>query len=260
MTTGRRRTPQEVFGRRASFYATSAVHTEGSVLGRLAEMAGPGAGDTVLDVGTGAGHTAFAVAPFVSRVVATDVTPEMLLEVRRLRRGYGLDNVQLGLADAHHLPFTDEAFDLVTCRRAAHHFLRIGCSLAELARVLRPGGRLVIDDRSVPDDDLVDATMNRLDELHDGSHVREYRPGEWVAMLEAAGLQIQEVEPYVRHLPLTSLTAGVAPAQVSEIHAMVAALDDHQRAIMKVEGKAGQITLNHWYVMLVAVKPRVPAR
>ena len=168
-------TPQQSFSQRAAFYTTSSAHTDKSVLDRVVELAQPQAHQIALDVATGTGHTAFAIASFVREVIAIDVTIEMLIEGRKLKAERGVSNVEFRLADVHELPFDDRSFDSVTCRRAAHHFVDIEKSLAEMKRVLTRGGRLVIDDRSVPEDDFVDAAMNRLDWLHDESHVRQYR-------------------------------------------------------------------------------------
>ena len=180
--------PQTVFAQRAAFYATSAVHKDQAVLDRLVELAHAQPSDWVLDVATGTGHTAFALAPHTRKVIATDITPEMLYEGEKLKaeRGIRAQRVEFRLADAHQLPFEDESFDIVTCRRAAHHFTDIGRALREMRRVLRLGSRLVVDDRSVLEDDFADATLNRLDWLHDHSHIREYRPSEWQSMLQAA--------------------------------------------------------------------------
>ena len=241
-----------VFGERAAFYVTSAAHTDAAVLARVVELARPQAHWRVLDVATGAGHTAFAVAPHVSSVVAVDLTPEMLAEARKLIAERGIAKVECREADVHALPFEDAAFDLVTCRRAAHHFGDIALALSEVRRVLRPGGRLVIDDRSVPEDDFVDECMNRLDVLHDRSHVREYRPSEWRRMLHATGFAVEACETYERHRPLTSLTHGVADEDAAEIHRLVDALDTDQRRALRVEDVGGVTHLNHWYVMLAA--------
>jgi ubiquinone/menaquinone biosynthesis C-methylase UbiE len=246
--------PQTVFAQRAAFYATSAVHRDKVVLDRLVELAHVQPAERVLDVATGTGHTAFAFAAHVREVIATDVTPEMLIEGGRLKDEGGIINVEFQLADAHDLPFEDESFDIVTCRRAAHHFVDVGKALREMRRVLRPGGRLVIDDRSVPEDDFLDATLNRLDWLHDHSHVRQYRPSEWRSMLHDAGCKAEVVEPYTKHRPLSAFTTGVEPESVAEIERIIAGLNAAQRAALNVAEKDGEIYLNHWYVMVVGVK------
>ncbi len=245
---------QSIFAQRATFYTTSAVHKDKVVLDRLVELARVNLTDRVLDVATGTGHTAFAFAPHVHEVIATDITPEMLFEGGRRKAEGGITNVEFRLADVHVLPFEDEAFDVVTCRRAAHHFAEIAKALREMKRVLKPGGRLVIDDRSVPEDDFVDATLNRLDVLHDHSHVRQYRPSEWQRMMQETGCEVEAVEPYTKHRPLSAFTNGVEPECVAEIERIIAGLNEAQRAVLNVAEKDGEVYLNHWYVMVVGVK------
>jgi ubiquinone/menaquinone biosynthesis C-methylase UbiE len=241
---------QRVFTSRAAFYATSSIHTERGVLEQVAEWARCEPGWLALDVATGAGHTAFAVAERVRHVVATDLTVAMLEQAVGLARERGIANVTYAAGDAHALPFADGTFDLVTSRRAPHHFSRIGVALAEFRRVLRPGGRIVIDDRSVPEDDVVDRVMNTLDTYHDESHVRQYRPSEWRAMLSEAGFEVDNVQQYVRHRPLTSLTDDVAPEKVSKMVAILEALNRSERARVGYEGQSGEDYIAHWFVMV----------
>lgn len=249
------RTAQSVFGERAAFYTTSPAHTDPQVLERLIQLAGPEPGWQALDVGTGSGHTALALAPHVAWVTGTDITPEMLAEANGLRDRRGITNVTYTEADVHELPFDDESFDLVTCRRAAHHFTSITRALSEMCRVLRPGGRLVIDDRSVPDDEFVDACMNRLDFYHDESHVRQYPPGEWEIMLNNAGFSIDAIETYTRHRPLTSLTEGVSAANVEKMNILLDGLSAEQRAALNLTEIDGKRWINHWYIMLAGWRP-----
>ncbi|HEY7126491.1 MAG TPA: methyltransferase domain-containing protein [Ktedonobacterales bacterium] len=251
-------TPEEaaraIFGQRAAFYTTSSAHTDQHVLGRVVALAQAAPDWNALDVATGTGHTAFALAPLVRAVVGIDLTPEMLAEAQRLQAARTLPNVSFQVADVHHLPFADAAFDLVTCRRAAHHFSNIGGALQEMRRVLRPGGRLVVDDRSVPEDDEVDALMNQLDLYHDASHVREYRPSAWQRLLEEAGFLVEATEPYTRHRPLRSLTEGVAEREVQRIQHTLAQLTPRQRAVFDLREDQGELAFNHWYVLLAARK------
>jgi ubiquinone/menaquinone biosynthesis C-methylase UbiE len=243
---------KRIFGARAAQYTTSGVHTDPLVLGHVVARSAPEPDWFVLDVATGTGHTALALAPYVTFVSGGDLTPEMLAEAEKLRSERGITNVSWHLSDVHRLPFGDETFHLVTCRRAAHHFSQITQALAEMKRVLRPGGRLVIDDRSVPEDDFVDACMNELDRYHDESHVRQYRPSEWRQLLETLGFTVKAVEPYTRHRPLTSLTEGVSGENVQKIRQVLDRLGVVQREALNLVELNGQPYLNHWYVMVAA--------
>ncbi|MHB8507473.1 MAG: class I SAM-dependent methyltransferase [Candidatus Dormibacteria bacterium] len=246
------KTAQAVFGERAGFYSTSPTHADPKVLARVVDLASPIATDRVLDVGTGTGHTAFAMSPRVRAVVGVDITQEMLSEAERLRDERGLGNVAFRIADAHELPFPDSEFQVVTCRRAAHHFSDLPRALAEMRRVLSPGGRLVIDDRSVPEDDEVDVLMNRLDVLHDASHVRELRARQWHRTLEAAGFDVYTIEEYIQHRPLRSLTEGVSGADVERLHALLEAADSRVRLAIDLREVNGETHSNHFYVLLAA--------
>jgi ubiquinone/menaquinone biosynthesis C-methylase UbiE len=243
---------RRIFGERAAFYTTSAAHTDPEVLARVVALAAPEREWIALDIATGTGHTAFALAGHVRLVVGTDVTPEMVREAKTLRATRGIVNVAFTLADVHCLPFPSAAFHLITCRRAAHHFSQIRRALAEMRRVLRAGARLVIDDRSVPEDDFVDTCMNQLDRYHDPSHVRQYRPSEWRRLLEGQGFSVEAIEPYTRHRPLTSFTGKASPEGVRGIHATIAGLTSVQREALGFREVNGEPFLSHWYCTLVA--------
>ncbi len=192
------------FGANAANYATSEVHAKGASLARMVEIADPSPEWLALDVATAAGHTAFAFAPHVREVIATDLTPEMV-ELASQRAGeLGIANVGTRIADAESLPFEAERFDLVTCRIAPHHFPAPDRFVAEVARVLRPGGVAVIVDNIVPDDASVARFCNDWEKRRDPSHVRCLSVGEWTELFEANGLEIDVVELVPKRMDFTA--------------------------------------------------------
>ncbi|MEN6479529.1 MAG: class I SAM-dependent methyltransferase [Anaerolineales bacterium] len=245
--------PQEVFSQRAAFYTTSQTHSDAAQLESLVALAAPQPDWTVLDVGTGTGHTALTMAPHAASVVGIDLTIEMLAQARLLEQAQGL-RLSWALADAEALPFATASFDLVTCRRSAHHFHDLGRALAEMARVVEPGGVVLIDDRSIPEDEAIDTLMNQLDVWHDHSHVREYRASEWVAMLSEAGLAVTHVEGYAQHRSFTSFAHGAGDEDLAGMRARLAAATPHERALLALEERDGELYFNNWYVVLRAVK------
>ncbi len=178
-----KRINQEQFGANASAYADSQTHARGSSLERLISFTRPEKNWLVLDVATGAGHTALAFAPRVAQVWATDITREMLAVTRRLAAEKGSPNIRLGFADAQQLPFAGGLFDLVTCRIAAHHFADIPAFIREARRVLRPGGRLAVVDNIVPEGAAGDY-VNAFEKLRDPSHGRCWSLEEWTACIK----------------------------------------------------------------------------
>ncbi len=148
---------QQKFGAAAADYAASAVHAKGASLARLVELVAPQPDWRVLDVATGAGHTAIALAPHVAHVVASDITDEMLAQAGKMAADKGLANLETARADAGALPFADQSFDLVTCRLAAHHFPDPAAFVGEAWRVLKPGGTLALVDNIRPDADSLPA-------------------------------------------------------------------------------------------------------
>lgn len=145
----------------------------------------------VLDIATGGGHVANALAPLAENVVAYDLTPAMLDHARRFIAGNGYGNVQFVQGDAERLPFSDCAFDMVTCRIAAHHFPDVLAFVQESWRVLRPGGSFLLIDNVSPENDAYDAFYNAVEKRRDPSHCRALKKTEWLRMLEEKGLAIE---------------------------------------------------------------------
>ena len=184
---------QEQFGKNAQAYVDSKVHKLGASLARLVELTRPQADWRVLDIATAVGHTAFAFAPHVAQVIATDITPEMLALAKQETAVRNLTNITVEFADAENLPYANAVFDLVTCRIAPHHFGDIPAFLRETARVLRPGGLLALVDNVVPSGYAGDY-VNAFEKLRDPSHGRCLTLTEWREAFAAAGLTVTHAE------------------------------------------------------------------
>jgi SAM-dependent methyltransferase len=181
---------QAQFGPSAAGYVRSASHAGGDDLERLlawGRACGPG---PVLDVATGGGHTALAFAAIAARVVAFDVTEPMLRAAREFVQGRGATGVAFVAGDVEALPFAAASFPVVTCRIAPHHFADVGRAVAEIARVLRPGGSFLLQDILGHDDPEAARFITEVERRRDPSHVRAYRAREWQDLLEAAGLAV----------------------------------------------------------------------
>ena len=179
------------FSRNSEKYVTSHIHAQGEDLARLLQIMTIKKTDHVLDVATGGGHVANALAPHVKQVTAFDITEDMLAVARRFMARNGHDNVTFVLGDAEEMPFASGIFDTLTCRIAAHHFPNIRSFLKESFRVLKPGGQWLIIDNIAPEDDEQDHFYNTLERMRDASHHRSWKKTEWLAMLKAQGFTVE---------------------------------------------------------------------
>ena len=247
------------FGSAAEDYVKSAVHARGGDLVRMVELAGLRGDERVLDVATGGGHTALAFAPHVREVVASDLTPDMLAAAENLIRGRGVENVRFELADAEDLPFADESFDVVTCRIAAHHFPEPESFVGEAARVLKPGGKFLLDDNVAPEDPELDEFMNSFERWRDPGHVRAHRVSEWRAMLEDAGLKMEHTETEPKPYPdFEEWTAriGMPEDERDRLGTWLRAAPEKFRMYFQIEvDERRVISLASLYAVLVAQRP-----
>jgi len=182
---------QAQFGASSDAYATSDIHAKGESLAILLELVQPRPDWQAVDVATGAGHTALAFAPYVARVVATDLTAEMLAKTAELAAARGLTNVETKPADAEALPFDDASFDLVTCRLAFHHFPNPRQAIREFARMLKPGGVVGFTDNIVVPEKQAAGYYNAYEKLRDPSHNWVYPLVRLQVMFEEAGLKVE---------------------------------------------------------------------
>ena len=135
----------------------------------MRRLLGPFSGSEVaLDSGCGTGGLAFALAPHVGEVVGVDVRADYLeAAVERAP-----ENVRFVEGDAMALPFEYGMFDIAACIRVLHHVRRPELAVSELARVTRPGGRLLVADQLGSVDPLRSLEQDRFERLRDPTHTR----------------------------------------------------------------------------------------
>jgi ubiquinone/menaquinone biosynthesis C-methylase UbiE len=167
---------------------------------RIRDFVEPQGDERALDVGAGTAPLAFALARYVREVVALELVPELLERARPLLERY--PNVTLTEGDATRTPFDRGEFDLVCERAVLHHVPRPELVLAEMTRVTRPRGRLLVIDQLAPFDPLAAIELDRFERARDPSHTRLLSDGDLRALFEANGLVLirSRVETHEREL------------------------------------------------------------
>jgi SAM-dependent methyltransferase len=152
----------------------------------------PSGDERALDSGTGSGALAFALAPHVREVVGVDIVPELLEQAQK--RTERFPNVTFVEGDATKLPFDYGSFDLAGTLRTLHHIARPELALAELVRVTRPGGHVLVVDQIAPVDPLAAAELNRFERARDPSHTRALADIDLRHLFESNGLVLIRAE------------------------------------------------------------------
>jgi ubiquinone/menaquinone biosynthesis C-methylase UbiE len=189
-----RRVNEERFTATARTYASSGVAVRREETEALLRLAAPSPADRALDVGCGPGAVLAALAPRVHAAVGMDVTAAMLEQARaRLAElCSAAPRVAVGLVRgaAERLPFRDGAFSLAVTTYTLHHFGDQRAVVSEMARVVGPGGRVLIADLVGSDDDRARTLQNEIERLRDPAHVEMQSARGIEALLTARGLAV----------------------------------------------------------------------
>lgn len=194
------------FGATADNVAEHAARQVELVREQLQIFVGPRGDERALDVGTGAGTLALALAPLVKEVVGVDIVPELLEHARANAPA----NVTFVQGDATKLPFDAGSFDLVCTRRTLHHVAHPEYVIGELARVTAPGGRIFVDDQIAPADPLVGLELDRFEQARDPSHTRTLPDVDFRQLFEANDLVLLQTsyQTHTRELDYYLALAG----------------------------------------------------
>jgi ubiquinone/menaquinone biosynthesis C-methylase UbiE len=117
-----------------------------AVIETLADAIVVDSAQSVLDVGAGTGFVSAGLASRADRVIAIDNSPAMLDVARDNLAQLGIDNVELREGDLARLPFEDDSIDAAVANMVLHHAEDPAGMIAEMARVVRPGGWVAIAD------------------------------------------------------------------------------------------------------------------
>lgn len=244
---------KEFFTRHAQGYAKSKGHASGPDLSALIDALDPKLFEVALDIATGTGFTAIELSRRVKSVVATDITEKMLEEARKLSSESKITNITFEFADAAKLPCANSSFDIVTSRRAVHHFTELRQFLKEASRVMKPRGRIGIADMSFPEGTQV--FFNRIEKLRDPSHVRAYTEVEWRRILKECGLKLTHLKMITYH---ATLGQWMYPVEIDgEKDAAVAMewekLDDKSRELLGARFESERVaSFNRSHIVLTA--------
>lgn len=239
----------------AANYARSTFHASSERLQEVLDLAQPQRGDLVLDVATGTGNTAFALAPYVRRVIGLDLTREMLDEARRIADERMVKNTDWVIGDAARLPFQDGTFDLYVVRAAPHHFPDVDAFLAEAFRVLKPERDAAFVDCAppVPARDV----LHEVELRRDPSHVMSLTVDEWVGKLERAGFEVEsaqareldwDFEEWMRN-------QAIGPELSAKLAGLIDAAEGKAREQLHPAWRSGTLWHAYWHCLVRAHKP-----
>lgn len=244
------------FSRQAESHADAAFAANPERHQRLIDLIAPLPEARALDVATGQGFLAMALARVCREVVAIDLVGAPLAIAEQKRQEFGLTNLRFEEADAEALPYGDAEFDVVTCGWTFHQYTDPFRMLAEMHRVCRPGGVVAIDDVTSSEDPLKSVRHNYIERLRDPAHTRALPLSELVAMFGRLGLRVRLLETYeIVHNADEWLRQGRAtPEAAREVHRLLEESVGADRDGLGTRREDGAIVFTYTVVRIVAQK------
>ncbi|MBN1311865.1 MAG: class I SAM-dependent methyltransferase [Anaerolineae bacterium] len=248
---------QQQFGDHAAGYVASAVHAKGYTLSRLIELLAPQPDWHVLDVATGGGHVAMALAQHVRYVIAADITHRMLQAARSHIEQQGITHIACCQLDAEWFPFAANRFDGVTCRIAPHHFPDVTAFVRESARVLKPGGLFGLADNVVSGEAKIARFVNTFEKLRDPSHHWAYSLEDWESFFFAAGLAVRHSEVIQKEIDFDDWAGrmGVAGDDLVRLRVLLLRAPDAPRGWLKPRQVGSRLVFMLSETVLIGQKP-----
>ena len=244
------------FTRQATPFSTAPGISDERALQMIVAAARPEPDDTVLDLACGGGLIVCAFAPRVRHATGIDLTPAMLARARALAAERVIANVTWQEGDIRALPWPDGAFSIVVTRFSLHHLPDPLAAVREMARVCRPGGRIVVVDMYASEDPEKAAAWNRLEVLRDPSHVRVLSLTELKALFPGVGLPAPETAFYELRSDVDSLLARSFPNPSDERRIVALFATQAERDTMGIEVRPDNGTLRYAYPVAILASTR----
>lgn len=248
---------QQQFTKQADAYAATEQARDEQSMAALVGIVGATPDDRALDVACGPGVLTRAFAERSASAVGCDVTEALLEKARSGAREKGISNVTFRRGDATSLPFEDAAFTIAACRAAFHHFEQAGDVLAEMRRVVQPGGSILVADIVTSEDAETAELHNAVERLCDPTHVRALPRSELEQLFADAKLTVERLIPTELHYDLEEWIGHGGPdtETAGEIRKRMGAWLENDSAGLKVRAEDGRIKFSHQAVIVVAKRP-----
>lgn len=242
---------RERFGRQARAFARSPFQRDPDRLKRLIRFLEPRPGDRILDVACGPGIVTAALARGGYAAIGIDLTETMV------RQAGADDGCRYVVGDVMRLPFRAGAFDRVVCRNSFHHFDDPLSATRQMAKVVRPGGAVLVEDMRAPDDAARRDYHETVERLRDPAHVRTLARMEIVSILGSAGLAIDQEESVQMDLDFEDwLERAYPPAEDgARVRAMMAACLGKDLIGHAVWREEGRMKFRRRSIMIRALRP-----
>ena len=254
--TSNRLTARQQFRRRPAAYAMPASPFDQKFIAFMISISGVGKTDQVVELACGSGNTTLAFAQRCGRAIGVDVIEEPLQVARGAAAERKLMNVDFIISEVERLSFDDGTFTGALCRFSFHHFVNPARVFAELARVVAPGGWMVIADMVASEDPAKAEFHNQMERLCDPTHSRTLPGSEFERMFTEHGFRVAMKVDRDARLTLDDWIrfGGASPENAVRLREMAAAGADQDRAGLRFTRDGDQIRLVHNSVSFVIEK------
>jgi ubiquinone/menaquinone biosynthesis C-methylase UbiE len=249
-------TARQQFRRRRAAYAMPTSPADQKFIAFMISISGVGQTDLIVELACGNGNTALAFAQRCGRVIGVDVAEEPLRLAQMAAAERRVSNVDFIISEVEHLSLGDGTFNGALCRFSFHHFVNPARVFGELARVVAPGGWMVIADMVASEDPVKAEFHNQMERLCDPTHSRTLPPSEFERMFTEHGFRVAlkierdarlTLEDWIRF-------GGASREDAARLREMAEGAVDQDRAGLRFTRDGGQIRLVHNSVSFVIEK------